>query len=319
MSDRRVSFFVQQGTDGNLARASRWLHEKGWLDKVYLQVHGNVDSTILPNLRMWTEWCSTLGRDRVYAWFWGSPDAGADAALVEDLRDRLNPSPAGWVPNDEIPTHLRDRSAMLAACEPDRIIASCAGYPEITPIDARHYAQYGAEVEWQCYNPDGALDARWDPGVVVPAIFKPPRLIARDVDHPAAWWYRVYFDNLASGEKRWAWLQALHYDPAGRALVVKEGANTWWTEATPHEYGFVPIDRIVRHRKTGRKVGIIFGTVSYPKIRIALGVERPTEPEALAGAVRRARVEGAAIRGITLYTLDNATDAHVAAIVDALN
>jgi hypothetical protein len=98
-------------------------------------------------------------------------------------------------------------------------------------------------------------------------------------------------------------------------LRLLESGNTWGTPARETSFGYelvagqddeeVVAARRVRNRRTGRLVGHVFGAVPYPQMRVALSVERDISPADLANLARQARVVGASLRGIALYTLGN--------------
>lgn len=305
-----LNFFVVQGTDGNLAKASRW-KQAGWLRRVYLQVHGNLPDLIAANRANWQAWTSTLGREAVYAWFIGSADSGEDANLITDLRGELNPF--GWVPNDENPTKWTDRTAALDAMLPDPVIVSLTGYPSISPYAVKQYVQAGARIEYQSYL--GNIE-NVDPSVYVSEAYMVPRVHPREPGAPMVWWYRVFFDSQLGSPKRWAWAQVTGF--ADGVAKLREGRNTWGVKAAQGEYGLYVTERAVFNLRTKRNVGFLYGLVPYPLIRVALSVERDETPEQIRDMAVKARAEGAAVRGVTLYTLDNTTHEHVELVAEAL-
>lgn len=337
----RVSAYVRNASE-NLDKA-REFDARGFIDRLYVQVHGNEPDLIAANREVFGAYQVSFGVHRVFAWFVGSEDAGEDAELVDDLRIDL--SPRGWVPNDEKPVEGHDRTAMLDACmgsgfmtgmhPPDPIVVSTTGTPSATAMPYRDYMTHGAQVEIQAYDGSGVnLDAAGVAALVEDA-FQVRKLVITAPGSPA-WWVRLYLDNLLGSKgrivKRWTWAQAVGFDRGTfvgadddiGTLRLLESGNTWGTPAreTPFGYELVgtPDDeeeisaRTVFNRRTARQVGHVFGIAPYPQIRVALSVERAIEPAALADLVRHARVAGASIRGIGMYTLDNLTAAHLEAV-----
>lgn len=308
----KVSGYVVQTNSVSLDRLVEYRQE-GILGNVYVQVEHNLEPAITRNREVFPVWKEALP-GKVFAWLWGTEDAGADAERVAMFDEMLDPD--GWCLNDEIDTFFHDRSVVYEACSGKPTVIGPIGYPQISPLDYRHADQYGCLVDFQAYDLNGVNDK--DPADLVGALFQVPKVILADPGNDVTWWYRVFFDNLlASGGKivkRWAWVRARQFE-ADNWIALQEGRNTWYTRAENRDgYGYFLTDRVVVNRGNGRKVGRVFGLARYPNIATSLSVERPVTPEQLKALAARGRVENASLRPVTLYTLDNATDAHFRAV-----
>jgi hypothetical protein len=307
----KVSGFVRDVGSVSLDRMRAYAAE-GILGNLYVQVEHNEAPGINRNLAAMDEWKAALP-GHIYYWLWGTDSATDDAMRIYGHRLNLG-RPHGWLLNDEADTVFADRSTVYVACGDEPIVVSCAGYPQITPIDHRHMSQYGAKVEYQAGGPDG--ENTFPAGALARECFEVSKVIQRDQANPAVWWYRVFFDNLLGPNqtivRRWAWGQFEEHGPTEVTLI--EGRNRWGVKATDADgYGRTLSDRIVFNRRTKRHVGRVYGLAQAKDIRVSLSVERPVTPAALYALAAQVRAGGAQ-RGVALYTLDNTSDEQFRAV-----
>lgn len=285
---------------------------KGWLGRVYLQAeywpHAAKNRAAFPS---WKAALNPLGC-AVYATL-----AGYDAPKIPEriAAIRAECQPQGWTGNFETLMTMEGVACdkIMRAFSPEPVVISYNVLAEQGAFDFRRFANWGAEIHGQAYDPDGDSTKGPSPAAHVTSAFAPVGCWGGGGG--PAWWYRV----LAAGKWSWRWIEG--FDTESDQLVMRTNSPLVGRVYAAGEFvgGHLEFsDERVVTNKAGLPIGKVAGFGAYHRIGYSLGTTRPVTAADLAKLAKGARAPGMPIcRKADLYTLENSTEAQVKALAEA--